>query len=42
MDRDDQPMPAGWEAGAARVRAVVEPTDAVPAALFTASREDLR
>jgi hypothetical protein len=43
MDQNHQPeMPAGWQAGAARVRAVAEQTDVVPAALFTSAGEDRR
>jgi len=39
MDEDNQPvMPAGWVAGAARVCALVERTEALPAALFVADR----
>jgi hypothetical protein len=38
-DVDEKTMPVGWAEGAARVCAVVEDTDAVPAALFTALRD---
>lgn len=41
-DRTAAPMPVGWREGAARVRALVERTDLVPAALFTAARPGRR